>query len=345
MSKDYYSEAAMNYPSPMKVLGSPFYPLTHDLEELDDYLVELFLYKDYAYIVEQSLVLIENLKDEIFQPSKINSHSKNTLNKEADCDKTLQIKSLIYELEILLFAITRNSSIRFLVEARGCSIHSAIRMQVDNVADFPDDVLVYLYAAMKASQALIEVVDWMCEIEEKLFEKSGSGIIEGATERLRDAKENDPDIYATLINEIRAENLQGEVDTALYSSILLNEANQARLLASVYPSLDEAKRQKESLQLFQESKREASAKGGRKGTAYTDWAKDYIEASFNEHAFDEKGHKQPRTRLSEHLEESILPKVLEGRKKLNPKDASSLRIPSSRTISRWLEKLGYDEFI
>ncbi|MGP5326781.1 hypothetical protein [Vreelandella titanicae] len=350
-------EAFMIYPSSMRILGSPFYPLTHDLDDLNEYLLDLFLYKDYVYIVEQSLALLEHIKDEIFQAP----HSDSYLNKSLDTalirNENLQSRHTLYglespesELEMLLFTIHRNSAIRLLVEGRGYPVHSAIRSQVDDITNIPDDVLVYLYAAMKASQALMEVVSWMFEVENELFEKHGVGTIQGAAERLSDTEENYPEIYTTLINEIRSENLEGEVDTALYSSILLGEAKRARLLASVYPSLDEAKRQKESLHLVQQSKREASTKGGKKRWPEYRWAREYIKSKWPSIAYDDSQILMTKRQLILMLVDKLLPEELERQKHLPNPEGISKRIPGEKALGGngtnkpgWLVEFGYNE--
>lgn len=355
MSMEPSSEATMNYPSSMRLLGSPFYPLTHDLDDLNDYLVEFFLYEDYAYIVDQSLSLLQNINEEIFQslpPDSIKSvdaelsSNNSPKNRASLCG----LEHPEYELEKLLFTIHRKRNIRHLVEARGFAIHSVIRSQVDNITNIPDDILIYLYATIKASQALIEVVKWMHAVENKLFKKQGAGIIEGAEDLLNDTRERFPDIYSTIINEVRSEDLKEEVVTLLYASKLLDEAHRARLLASIYPSLDEAKRQKESLNLVQQSKRAASTKGGKKRWPEYRWAREYIKSKWPSIAYDDSQILMTKRQLILKLVDKLLPEELERQKHLPNPEGISKRIPGEKALGGngtnkpgWLVEFGYNE--
>ncbi len=339
----------------MRIHGTPFYPLTHDLEEVQDHLSEFFLYEDYAYLVDQALSLLARIRDEVLPETPVSPLQDLTgINrltvKTEEQGLTLETtKQSDAELEKLLFAIHRNSHIRLLVEARGYAIHSAIRSQIGGIDHLADDILVYLFSAVKASQTLMELGNWMHDVEADLFERQGAGTLEGAGERLADTRENYREVYSTLINELRSENLRGEIDTAIQSSIFLSEANNSRLLASVYPSLDEARRQKESFQLLQESKREASAKGGKKLLRGHEWAFHFLADSLSHLAYDECGVKRSKRSLVILLIEEILPKELEKQlKRPNPKGAPT--IPAEKTLSGngakkpgWLKQLGYDE--
>lgn len=346
----------MTYPSSMRLFDVGFYPLTHDLEQVSEYLSELWLYEDYAYLIDQSLSLIEGVKDEIFPapPTEPSLHEQMTADdlakrheeREAALDDLDQKEA---ELEILLFAIHRNSHIRLLIEGRGYAIHTAIRNQIGGIEHLSDEVLVYLYSAMKAAQALMEVTCWMTDAEVALFERQGASEDDGKKDRLNETREDYPEVYATILNELRAEDLQGEIEIAIYSSSLLSEAKNARLLASVYPSLDEARRQQESMQITQESKREASAKGGRKIPRHLEWAYSFVEKNIDRLAYDADGKKLSRLRLTNLLLDKILPEERE-RQLERPNPHGKPAIPSKKALygngsdsPGWLVNLGFNQ--
>ncbi|MFU1519404.1 hypothetical protein ACM25P_13080 [Vreelandella alkaliphila] len=340
----------MNYPSSMRLLGSPFYPLTHDLDDLDEYLVGFFLYEDYSYIIEQSLNLLKNINEEIFRSVDSEDTESNSNDSSNSKVELYGLECPEYELEKLLFTIHRKSNIRHLVEARGYPIHSAIRNQVDDISNIPDDILIYLFAAIKASQALTEAVEWMFSVENGLFERQGAGIIEGAGEMLNDTRENFPDVYSTIINEVRSENLKEEISTALYASKLLDEAQRARLLASVYPSLGDAKRLKESIKLIDEKNIKRSAKGGSQFRKEYKWAREYIKSNWPEIAYDDSQMKIPKSKLVKKLINELLPKERDRLSQLLDPEGISRHIPGEKALGGngpgkpgWLVKFGYND--
>lgn len=348
--------SAMTYPSSMHLFDTPFYPLTHNLDQVFESVTEFVLYEDYAYIVDQAFALIESMGDEIapdYPPEPLPSDSPSAdelaLADEAREAKLLERDHLIAAMEELLFSIHRSGGIRRLVEDRGYPIHSAIRSRVDGTDQFPDETLVYLYAIMRASQAAMEVVRVLFAAENSLFIAHGAETDDQAGRTLADTRENHLEVYTTLLDDLRRKTFKDEIDTAIHASSLLGEAKSARMLASVYPSLDEAKRERESLRVIQEEakrerellqatqkevkrerddiqknkdkKRETSSKGGRMVRPQYMWARVYLEESlWPDIAYDESGCKLSRMAIARTLVNDLLPPEFELQKQRpNPK--------------------------
>ncbi|WP_162619601.1 hypothetical protein, partial [Salinicola peritrichatus] len=175
------SFSAMTYPSSMQLLGTPFYPLTHNLDQVFEILAELTLYEEYAYIIDQAFALIENVGDEIAPdyppeplPDDLSSTDELVRAHKAREAELIARDRLIADMEELLFSIHRSGDVRLLIEARRYPVHSAIRSQVDGTDQFSDDVLVYLYAIMKASQVVMTIAKLLYDAEEALFVSLGA---------------------------------------------------------------------------------------------------------------------------------------------------------------------------
>ncbi len=347
----------MTYPSSMQLLGTPFYPLTHNLDQVFEILAELTLYEEYAYIIDQAFALIENVGDEIAPdyppeplPDDLSSTDELARAHEAREAELIARDRLIADMEELLFSIHRSGDVRLLIEARRHPIHSAIRNQVDGTDQFSDDVLVYLYAIMKASQVVMTIAKLLYDAEEALFVSLGAEADNEAGRTLADTRENHPDVYATLLDDLRRKDFKNEVSTSIYASSLLSEAKSARLLASVYPSLDEAERVRESNRITQDEKREASRRGGKQLMPHYRWAFDYIKSVWPDIAYDDSRNLLSKRKLVHTLIDKLLPMELDRLNDLPNPEGVSRRIPGEKALAGngsrkpgWLVELGYRE--
>ncbi|WP_162619628.1 hypothetical protein, partial [Salinicola peritrichatus] len=163
-------------------------------------------------------------------------------------------------------------------------------------------------------------------------------------------RENHPDVYATLLDDLRRKDFKNEVSTSIYASSLLSEAKSARLLASVYPSLDEAERVRESNRITQDEKREASRRGGKQLMPHYRWAFDYIKSVWPDIAYDDSRNLLSKRKLVHTLIDKLLPMELDRLNDLPNPEGVSRRIPGEKALAGngarkpgWLAELGYRE--
>ena len=205
--------------------------------------------------------------------------------------------------------------------------------------------MVTAYGIITAEIALSRLANWIYTLENDLFEEEKKFPINGV--KLTDSKRDDPEVYAQFIHECREKRFREEIEAVSGSATYQGRARYLYLMARVYDSLTEDEKVAEALLLgaAQRDKetKETSAEGGSKTPYHLVWAKEWVIENFVKHAFDENGVRRKRTPLSEHLKDNPLPKALEDKKKLNTRDASSFGMPSSKSISRWLKELDYDD--